>query len=117
MKKSRATKPKKPIKQYIKFLSVCTDPTTRKTVVHRAPENVIKAICNASYNVAHGDVRLTPTQKKKFKSQLRLLSNLNSREVTLPAKRKLLVQKGGIAILPILLSTVLGSLGSLLFSK
>ena len=107
----------KPVKQYIKFLSVCRDPVTRKPFVQKAPDSVIKAICNASYNVAHGDVHLTPTQKKKFKSQFQLLSKLNSREVTVPAKRKILVQKGGIAILPILLSTVLGSLGSLLFNK
>ena len=117
MTKSRDVKRKKPIKQYIKFLSVCTDPATRKTVVQRAPENVIKAICNASVNACNGDVRLTPAQKKKFKSQLRLLTHLNSRQLTLPAKRKLLVQKGGIAILPILLSAVLPALGSLLFSK
>ena len=117
MTRTHSGKRLKPVKQHIKFLSVCRDPTTRKTVVQKAPDSVIKAICNASYNVGNGDIPLTPTQKKKFKSQIQLLTKLNSRDVTVPAKRKILVQKGGIAILPILLSTVLGSLGSLLFNK
>ncbi len=117
MTKSNSGKRVKPVKQYIKFLSIYRDPITRKTVVQKAPESVIKAICNASYNVTHGDVKLTPTQKKKFKSQIQLLSKLNNRDLAIPAKRKVLVQKGGIAILPILLSAILPALGSLLFSK
>ena len=112
-----ARKKEKPVKRYVQFLSLCKDPASRKLVLQKAPESVIKAICNASLNASNGDIRLTPKQKKLFKRYQPLFQHLNSRQESIPKKRKLLVQKGGLAILPIILSTVLGSLGSALFSK
>ncbi len=110
-------KKEKPVKRYVQFLSVCKDPASRKLIVQRAPDSVIKAICNASLNASNGDIRLTTNQKKFFKDHQKLFQHLNSRKEPILKKRKLLVQKGGLAILPIILSTVLGSLGSALFSK
>jgi len=51
------------VKQTVKYLSVCSDPTTYRSVVRTASDPVIKTICNAALNVERGDVRLSNSQK------------------------------------------------------
>ncbi len=105
------------VKRYIKLLSVITEPTQQKAILKKAPDGVIKSICDAALNAQRGDIRLTRVAKKKFTGQRLLFDSLISRIVSIPKKRQKLIQRGGLAILPILMSTLLSSLGSLLFSK
>ena len=107
----------KNVKRYIKLLSILHEPSQQKAILKKAPDGVIKSICDAALNAQRGDIRLSPNAKKKFAAQRVLFNSLISRKVSLPKKRRKLIQRGGLAILPILLSTVLSSLGSLLFSK
>ncbi len=105
-------------KRYIKLLAVCKEPKLYKVLLHKAPEPVIKTICNAALNASRGDVQLTPTQKKLFSKHSKLFETLSSRQVTIKKKRNILNQRGnGLPLIPIILSTVLSSLGSLIFDK
>jgi len=106
-------------KRYIKFLSVCNDPKSTKSVVQSAPDHVIKTICDAALNAQQGDVSLSKSQKHLFRKHQRLFKQLIDKKIPIKAKKRLIVrQKGGaFPLIPILLSTVLSSLGSLLFSN
>ena len=106
-------------KRIIKFLSICSDPKTFRLVVREAPESVIKTVCNAAFNAERGDVRLTNAEKALFRKHRRQIATLTSHQPSVAAKRKLLgrvSQSGGSSFVPALLSAVLGSLGSRLFS-
>ncbi len=105
------------VKRYIKLLALVSDPSQQKILIKRSPDSVIKSICDAALNAQKGDVSISRQKKKRLANQRNLFSKLTNRKVSILKKRKFLVQRGGLAILPILLSTVLGSLGSLLFSK
>ena len=52
-----------PIKGYLKLLSVNPDPVQNLGLIRNAPDEVIKTICNAAYNLSHGSIHLTPKQK------------------------------------------------------
>ena len=105
-------------KRYIKLIAVCKERKLYKTLLQTAPDPVIKTICNAAINALKGEVHLTPSQKKLFGRHKSLFESLSSRQVSIKTKRKLLNQKGnGLPLIPIILSTVLSSLGSLIFDK
>lgn len=104
-------------KRYTKFLSVCQDPQVCSQVIKTAPESVIRRICDAALNAAEGEIPLSNKQKRLFKNHVKTFKILTSKTHPIKDKRHHLAnQKGGaISILPILLSSVLGTIGSLLF--
>ncbi len=110
-----------PVKHTLKFLSFCQDPQIQREVLSRAPPEVIKALCNAALNVQRGEVTLSAEQKRILGRHRLLISKLVELKLPLERKRKLLVQRGGgpilAAIIPILLSSVFSSLGSLIFKR
>jgi ABC-type methionine transport system ATPase subunit len=105
------------VKRYVKLLALLRDPNQQVALLKKAPEQVIKSICDAALNAQQGDIRLSKSVKKTFAKKRELFHKLTSRSLSIPKKRRLLVQRGGFAILPLLLSTVLGTIGSALFSK
>ncbi len=109
-----------PLKNTVKFLSFCQDRAIHKDILSRAPANVIKGICNAAINCQRGEVKLSKEQKRILHQHKNIIENLVKKGVPLERKRRVLVQHGGTiaaAIIPIILSTVLGALGSKLFTK
>ena len=104
------------VKRYIKLMAVNPDPVNSLALIKNSPDEVIKAVCNAAYNVTNGDVKLNPKQKTYLKKYKNPLSNLIQNQATIKQKRRVLVQKGGAFFLPLLLSAALGTLGSALFS-
>lgn len=105
-------------KRIVKFLASCPHESVYKPVLKTAPDSVIKTICNAAYNVAHGDVHLTPAQKKLFAKHRKEIACLTSTKCSLQRKRKLLVnQKGGLFWLAPLIGTAISALGSALFNR
>jgi len=109
-----------PLKNTVKFLSFCQDRQIHKDILSRAPQNVIKGICNAAINCQRGEVKLSPEQKRILHHHRNIIQNLVNKGVPLERKRRVLVQHGGTiaaAIIPVILSTVLGALGSKLFQK
>ena len=110
------TKKSTSTKRAVKLLAVCKDSQVRSAILSRAPDSVIKTICNAALNVAQGDLALSKKKKTAFRKHRGQIQKLTAREVPLDEKRKLL-QGGAFPILPLLLSTALSALGPLLFGK
>jgi len=79
----------------------------RTTILKKADNNLISAICESIYNILEGNVPLRSDQKVlliKYKSVLRKLVQRNK----IKYKKKLLVQSGGFLgiVLPAVLSLV-----------
>jgi len=93
------------IKSAVKLLAVCKDPEVRSKILSRAPDKLVKCICNAALNVERGDIKLTPAQKKAFSKHRVQIAKLTNLKYSIPAKRKILLQKGGLfPLIPLLLS-------------
>jgi hypothetical protein len=107
-------------KRTVKFLATCNDPSTFRQVVRSAPDSVVKSICNASLNALAGDVLLTDAQRKHLHKYRRSIIYLTSKKELISRKRALLESKnsqvGGFAFVPLLLNSVLGSLGTAFLS-
>ena len=103
-------------KRTVKFLATCNHPATFRQVISSAPDSVVKAICNASLNAIAGDVVLSEAQRKHLHKFRKSVIYLTSKKVPLPKKRALLLSKnaqvGGFAFVPLLLSSVIDSLGT-----
>lgn len=114
-----ATDGEKISKHYLKFLSVCNNPNILSSVLRTAPDNVIKRICDAALNAAKGEIPIDDHKKKLFGRNRKIFSQLIDRSIPIKRKRNLLAnQRGGaLPLIPILLSTVLSVVGSLLFKK
>lgn len=104
----------------IKFLSCCKDPTIIKQLLHRANKQVVKGICNAAYNITEGDLPLSQKQKRLFRKGRPVFQFLTSKKQSLSGKQKR-IQRGGspilAALIPVILSTVLSTVGSALFKQ
>ena len=108
----------KVIKRTIKFLSVAQDPEVVRLVIQRAPDAVVRAICNAALNAREGDVRIPPHLKHIFAKYHRHIHRLTDRCCPLSQKRRVLVQRGGfLPIVAPLLATVIGSIGGEFISR
>ena len=106
------------VKRTVKYLSVCSNPRAYNSVVTGAPDEVIKAICNAALNIEQGDIRLSPAQRHLFAVHRKKISKLTSRIGDLKSKRNLIQsQKGGFPFIPILIGTALSLLGGDLFAR
>ena len=116
---SKHTKPSyKVVKRTIKFLSTSPDLKIVRAILRKSSDKVICAICNASLNARQGEVVLTPTLKQLFSRHHRHFDRLSDPRYPIKRKRAICIQKGGLLpIIPALLGTVLGSLGSEFISR
>lgn len=101
------------VKHTLKYLAVCTHPRVFKSVIKDATDSVIKAICNAAYNVERGEIHLKPAQKKFLANYRSEIALLTSQKAKLPRKRRVLVRRGA-EFVPALIRIVSEQLGSLL---
>ena len=107
-------------KRTIKYLATTRNPRIQQQILKSSPATVIKSICNAALNAQRGEVRLTQAEKRLLAKHRALIDELVDQARPLESKRKSLVRnaaqnqkgKGLVALLPILLSTVLSTLGS-----
>lgn len=106
-------------KRFIKLIAACPNKNLRRTLIKVAPDGAIKGICNAALNVARNSkINLPPAIKAKFRHHKTLFNQLLNRKISIRKKRHTLLQSGGaLPLIPIILSTILGSLGSALFNK
>ena len=104
------------VKRTVKYLSVCSNPRAYNSVLRGAPDEVIKAICNAALNIEQGDIRLSPAQRQLFSAHRKKIAKITSRVTDIKSKRNIIQsQKGGFPFIPILIGTALGALGGKLF--
>ena len=103
-------------KRTVKFLSICTRPEIQKKIIQTSPDSVIKAICNAAFNLQHNpEIHLSAKQKALFRKYNTHITSLTNPQISVINKRRLL-QSGGnpllFAILRPILSSALSLLGS-----
>lgn len=107
-------------KRYIKLLSVADRPILTKQLIEAAPADVVKLICNAAIHAwKNKDIQIAKKDRKLFSNKKRTIEALSNKKLSIPLKRKFLIsQRGGaFPLIPILLSTVLSTIGPMLFDK
>ena len=89
-------------------------------MLRRADKGVVKGICNAAYNIAEGELPLSKKDKRLFRKGRPAFQFLISKKQSLSGKQRK-IQRGGApilaALIPVILSTVLSTVGSALFKQ
>ena len=106
---------RKHIKRYLKFLAINKQRPLLNEAFTHAPSDVLRAISNACLNVASGQVKVCPAHKRVFGKYRNQIGLLSTKGPSLKRRREVLVQEGGFAFIPLLLSLALSALGSSLF--
>lgn len=81
-------------KQHVEHLKLLAKSKTKKTILRKCPNSLIKAVCECVLNVLKGNVPLNKHQKRKITAYKKVVRTLGKKSVPLYKKRKLLVQKG-----------------------
>ena len=101
-------------KRTIKYLATTTNPRVRQEILASAPVSVIKSICNAALNARDSDI--PGIAAKLLKKNRIFIDELSDRSKSIDLKRKSLVTsqkgKGFVALLPIILSALLSTIGT-----
>jgi hypothetical protein len=101
--------------QLLDLISKCKKAKDRKVFLEKGSDEFIKAIIEILLNVLKGNVSVSDKIKKQLKKYKRILRALICPKVSLKAKRRVLIQKGGF--LNIILPAVIGGVLSYLFEK
>lgn len=89
------------------------NPQLRKVLLKAASSEIIKTLCEISLNTLNGNSKISKHCKNKLKKYKRELRQLVCPKLSITAKRKILVQKGGF--LPVLIGSILsGVIGQLI---
>ena len=99
----------------IKFLSVCQNPRVVSNIIAKSPDSLVKSICNAAINAAHGEVVLKKKAKRVLSSNRQFIQNLIKKGESVQKKKRILCQRSGsisATVLPPLLRSVLSSIGT-----
>ncbi|KAJ8019439.1 hypothetical protein HOLleu_41037 [Holothuria leucospilota] len=91
-------------------------PKQKQGIISGASKDLIHCLCEGAVNTLKGNVPLNRLQKKKLRKHRNTLRTLANRRVSIPSKRKLLLQRGG-SFLAALLPPLIGVLGSALFAR
>ena len=106
------------VKHTVKYLASGPDPKIVIQILRNADNPLVKGIANAALNVTRGEVPLTRKKKLLFARHRKLFEVLTAKKHPINAKRKFVQQGGALgALIPIILSTVLGTLGSAIFNR
>ena len=117
---ARSVSKQQQTKRYLEFLALPSSSSNKRLnreIFRSAPDPVIKAVSNVALNALSGDVaHFNPKQKQvltKHKGKIRILAG---RGIPLARKRRLLVG-GALPFLPIIIGSILGSVGERLYNK
>jgi len=108
------TKMSKVTKRTIEYLAVCRDTRAVKEVLRSAQPEVLKSICNAADNAAHGDVGISKRLKRYFWNHRKAFSVLKSLEITVAYKKEYVMRDRDhvLRLIPPLLCCVVDSIGT-----
>ena len=108
----------KVVKRIIKFLSIAPDLHIVRALIKKAPNTVIGAISNGALNCRQGAVHIPPHLIPLFRHHNHHFDYLVDRRKSIPSKRHLILQKGGVlSIIAPLLAKVRGSIGEEFISR
>jgi hypothetical protein len=88
-------------------------PKLRKAIISNCDRELLNSICECIMNVLRGNIKLSDCAKRKLRNHRATLRKVADRHVSLSAKKRAIVQRGGF-LLP-LLGAVLPTLASLIF--
>ena len=91
-------------------------PKFRSKLIHDASKPVIQCISECCANVLKGNVSLTKAQKQKLHRKRQHLRTLADKKVSIPHKKKILNQTGGLLpfLIPLIGKAIVGgALGAL----
>ena len=102
------------VRRALPLLKVLADanPKLKKAIIKHAPPGLVIAISEIALNLIKGVIELTPHQKRRLSQYKKELLSLAKKNVSVGKKRKILVQKGGSAVLAALIPLVLSLLSS-----
>ena len=83
----------------------------RCAILKKGGNELTTCLCECALNVIKGHVPLTKVQFKKLKRMKRPLQQLTNKKISLKKKRRILEQKGG-ALLPNIITPLIGALAS-----
>ena len=83
------------IKSYGSFLEGLTHlpPRYRQKMINDSAKEVIDSVGECCLNIINGNVCLTKAQKQQLQARHRHIRLLNSKQVSLPEKKKIINQK------------------------
>ena len=88
-----------------------------KVLFRTSDKGIVRCICECTYNVLHGNVKLKKPEKKRLRGHKRILSKLASDKSRGWQVRKRDIVQGGGAFLPLLLASIVGALVSKIFGS
>ena len=96
----------------LRYLCKCRSRKEIKDFINHADKETIQCICECAHNILHGNIPIKKGDIKKLKKYQNVLSTLLDKRSSLKKRKEVIIQKGGF--LPLLLSPVLGIVGSLI---
>lgn len=104
------------VKKHLPVLQVLCrcSPKLRKQLLKNADNNLIRSICECCANVLNGNVVLQNHQLKKLKNIKISLDVISTKQKSIKAKKRTIVQSGGsflLGLIPAAISTILSLLG------
>ena len=106
----------KRIKQHADFLRYASSAplASRKHLIHNASAYEMNALCEVCKNIVQGNIPLSAAQKRKLSRHRSTLRTLSNRSVKVKRKKHLLLQKGGLPLLPLLAPLITPLIASLI---
>lgn len=90
-------------------------PKLRKSILKSCGGDSLQVIFEIILNILNGNIKIAPDCKNKLKKYKRVFKKLKRSKHNLPQVRKLLVQEGRGAFIPLIVSSILSSvIGKLL---
>lgn len=99
-------------RQHLEHLKLLAKSKTKKKILQKCPDTLIKAVCECAINALKGNVPLSKRQKEKLIPFKKAVRKLGDKSIPLHKKRKLLIQKGD-GFLSFLIPTAISVLSSL----
>ena len=103
------------VKRALPMLKVLAEakPELKKAIIRHVPAETIQAISEIVLNMLKGVIKLTARQRQRLSRYKKVFRSLADKALSIPRKRKLLVQKGGgaglAALIPIALAVLANS--------
>lgn len=92
------------------------DEKLNRAILRHSNDELIKFLAECCYNVLEGEVPLSPSRKKQLRKYRQLLRKIIDARVTVPQKRKIIIQSGN-GFIAALIPAVIGAVASLLSSR
>lgn len=102
-----------PVLQAFRHMS----PKQLKAVVKDAKPDFIRCVCEICMNLLKNNIPVSPCEKKKLKKHKRTIRALAKTGESVKKKKKVILQKGSFAFLPLLAPLVASVVGGLLGRK